>query len=318
MNLAKKKILITGGTGFVGSHVVENLINLRKVAPKNIVISHSQDLDLRIFKNARKAVKGVDVIFHLAVDVGGLGYSSVHPAQQYYNCSLLDLQVLEAAKDEGVEKVVLVSSACAYAHDALVPLKEKDLFKGKPAPTHDGYGMAKRNTVFLADIYRRQYGLNTVVVLPNNMYGPGDNFDLQGGHVIPMLIRKCLTQKELIVWGDGRQTRDFLYVKDGADGIILAMEKLGTSGPVNLGTGEEKSIKELVDVIVKYTGFKGSIRYDTSKPVGQIKRSVNITRARKLLGYRPKWDLERGIIETVKWCKKNEMKSWGKSNEKEN
>lgn len=249
-----------------------------------------------------------ELVFHLAGDIGGVGYSSQHPAQQYYNCALVDLQVLEAAKDEGVKKMVLVSSACAYPQRAPVPLKEKDLFQGLPAQSHDGYGMAKRMTIFLADVYRREYGLNVVVVVPNNMYGPGDEFDLEKGHVIPSLIRRCLTQKTLVVWGDGSPTRDFLYVKDGAEGIILAMEKLETFQPVNLGTGVETSIKKLVGLIVKHTNFQGSVRYDPTKPMGQRKRSVNISKAKKLLGYQPKWSLDEGIKETVSWYKRARLK----------
>lgn len=304
MNIRNKKILITGGGGFVGTHLVKNLTEKRKVNLKDLRIPRSKELDLRVYKNARNAVRGMDIVFHLATDVGGLGYSCLHPAQQYYNCSLLDLQVLRASMEEEIDKIVLVSSACAYGSDVPIPLSEKVIFNGIPAKTHDGYGMAKRMTVFLADFYRREYGLNAVVMVPNNMYGPGDLFDLQDGHVVPSLIRKCLTQNKLVVWGNGNQTRDFLYVEDGAEGIILAMEKLETSEPVNLGTGEETSIKRLVEIIVKRTGFNGPVSFDRSKPRGQIKRSVDISRAKKLLGYRPKWNLQRGVKETVAWYKK--------------
>lgn len=303
MNLENKRILVTGGAGFVGSHLIDRLVQSRGVKRSNIVVPRSSDNDLKIYKNAKRVVKGVDVVFNLACDVGGSGYSVKHPARQLYNALMIALQVIEAAKDEGVEKIVMVSSSCAYPHDARMPLKENELYGKLPLPTMDGYGMAKRMSAFLTDIYEREYDLNAVVVVPNNAYGPRDNFDLETGHVIPSLIRRCLTEKKLLVWGDGTPTRDFIYVKDLAEGLILAAEKLTTTEPINLGSGTETSIKKLVKVIAEETGFKGQVKYDTSKPKGQKRRSVDISKASEFLGFKPEWDLRRGIGETVSWYK---------------
>lgn len=309
MNLKNKKIVVTGGAGFVGLHLIENLAKKRKVDPKNILVPRSKKSDLRIFANARKAVRGSDVVFNLACDVGGSGYSRLHPATQCYNALLLALQVIEAAKEQGVEKVVMVSSTCAYPEGAPQPFKEENLYGGLPNPSLDGYGMAKRMTAFLTDIYNREYGLNAAVVVPNNAYGPGDNFDLKTGHVIPSLIRRCLTEKELVVWGDGTPTRDFLYVEDFAEGVILAAEKLNTPKPVNLGSGKEVSIRKLVELIVELTGFKGPVIFDKTKPQGQVKRAVDIKKARKLLGFKPKWSLQEGLKKTIQWYKENNLKT---------
>lgn len=305
MNLADKKILVTGGAGFIGSYLVDILVKTRGVKKENIRIPRSKDLDLKVFENAKQAVKDIDVIFHLASDVGGSGYSRQHPATQFYRAMMLELQIMEAAKEAGVEKVVLVSSTCAYPEDAILPLHEDNLWGSLPAASQDGYGMAKRLAVFLADIYRREYGLNTVTVIPNNAYGPRDNFDLEAGHVIPSLIRKCLEDKKLVVWGDGSATRDFFYVADFAEALVLAMEKLEGNQPINLGSGQETSIKEVVEIITKLTGFKGQVEYDTTKPKAVQRRSVDVARATELIGFKPKWSLEAGLKATIEWYQKS-------------
>jgi GDP-L-fucose synthase len=306
MNLKNKKILVTGGAGFIGSHVVDVLVKSRGVNKKNIRVPRSKDLDLTVYENARKAVKGMDVVFHLASDVGGSGYSRLHPATQYYQSMILELQILEAAKDEGVEKVVLVSSTCAYPEDAPLPLREEDLFGGLPAIAQDGYGMAKRMAIFMADIYHREYGLNVVTVIPNNAYGPRDDFDLEGGHVIPSIIKKCLEEKELVVWGDGKASRDFFYVEDFAESVVLAMEKLEGQAPVNLGSGTETSIKEIVTLVTKLTNFKGKVTFDRTKPKALLRRSVDVSKAYERMGFKPKWKLEDGLKATIKWYLKNQ------------
>ncbi len=309
MILKNKKIVVTGGAGFVGSHLVENLIKVRKVNPKNIKIPRSKTYDLRIFASAKKVIVGSDVVFNLACDVGGSSYSRLHPAKQCYNALLIALQVIEAAKEQGVEKIVMVSSTCAYPECAQQPFKEDDLYGGLPYPSLDGYGMAKRMSSFFTDVYNREYGLNSVVVIPNNTYGPRDNFELETGHVIPSLITKCLTEKELIVWGDGTPTRDFLYVEDFAEGVILAAEKLNTSKPVNLGSGKQISIRKLVELAVELTGFKGPVIFDKSKPQGQVRRAVDINKARELLGFKPKWSFREGLKKTIQWYKENYLKT---------
>jgi GDP-L-fucose synthase len=306
MKLKNKKILVTGGAGFVGSYVVDLLINSRGVTKENIRVPRSKDLDLSIYKNARKAVKGMDLVFHLAGDVGGSGYSRLHPATQFYRSMLLELQIIEAAKDEGVEKLVMVSSTCAYPDDAPLPLREEDLHGKLPTASQDGYGMAKRMAVFLTDIYRREHNLNAVAVIPNNAYGPRDNFDLEAGHVIPSLIKKCLEDKELVVWGDGLATRDFFYVEDFAEAVILAMEKLEGTQPVNLGSGVETSIAEVVKLITKLTDFKGKVTFDPTKPKAVMRRSVDMSKSQELMGFKSRRSLEEGLKATIEWYKQSQ------------
>ena len=298
-----KRVLVTGGAGFIGSYVVRRLIDTRGVAAENIRVPRSADCDLRYIENAQRAVQGIDVVLHLAADVGGLGYSSTHPAQQYYNCALIDLQVVEAARREGVSKVIGVSSSTAYPAVAESPLREEALFAGKPRSSHLGYGAAKRNLIILAEVYHQQYGMDIATVVANNAYGPGDNFDPRSSHVIPATIRKCLEDSELVVWGDGTPVRDFLYVEDLAEAIILAAEKLPAAEYVNIGSGRETSIKELVELIVRLTGFKGKIVFDTSKPRGEPRRSVSIEKARRLIGFQPRYSLEEGLARTINWYK---------------
>ncbi len=300
-----KKILVTGGAGFIGSHVVINLVEKRGVDRSRIIVPRSREYDLRIFSHCQQAVRGVDVVLHLAANIGGIGYSKDNPATQYYDCSLIDLHIVEAARQEGVEKFLSVSSACAYPRDAQYPLREEDLFMGKPQETNRAYGFAKRMMVVQAEAYHQQYGMNIVVIIGANAYGPRDNFDRNTSHVIPTLIRKCHEEKELVVWGDGTPTRDFLYVRDFAEGVVLAAEKLNTPDPVNIGTGREVSIKELVGIIVRQTNFRGEVSYDTTKPGGQPRRVLSIEKANKLMSFQPHYSLEEGLKETIVWYKGN-------------
>lgn len=296
-----KRILVTGGGGFVGSHVIKNLLEKRGVLRSNIIVPQRKTCDLKIYSDAQKAVKGVDVVLHLAADVGGIAYSSTHPATQMRNCLLIDANMFESAANERVEKFVCVSSAVAYPVNATSPLKEEDLFIGEPARGGYGYGFAKRMSVVMARAYKEEKELNAAVLLSSNAYGPGDNFDLSHGHVIPSLIKKCLTEKELIVWGDGSQVRDFFFVEDFAQGVVLAAEKLETSDPVNIGSGDPISIKDLVDIIVELTRFKGRVIFDSLKPQGQKIRNVSIERARKLMDFSPSYSLKEGIKKTIEW-----------------
>lgn len=296
-----KKILVTGGRGFVGSQVVRNLIAKRGVKKSNIVIPQSKLYDLRIYENARKAVRNIDMVLHLAADVGGISYSSTHPATQLRNCLLIDVNMFEAAANEKVQKFVCVSSAVAYPVNAKSPLKEEDLFIGEPAKGGYGYGFAKRMAVVLGRAYKDEKKLNSVVLLSSNAYGPGDNFDLKDGHVIPSLIRKCLTEKELIVWGDGTQKRDFFYVEDFAEAVVLAAEKIKTEDPINIGYGDPITIKDLVGLVVELTGFKGKVIFDASKPQGQKIRSVSINKAKRFMGFKPVHSLRKGLKKTIDW-----------------
>lgn len=300
-----KKILVTGGRGFVGSHVIDNLIEKRKVNPSDIIVPDSSKFDLRLFNSAKKAVKGIDIVLHLAADVGGIGYSSSHPATQMRNCLLMDANMFEAAAKEKVRKFVCVSSAVAYPVNVPSPLKEEDLFKGEPAKGGYGYGFAKRMSVVMTKAYSEEKGLNACVLLSANSYGPRQDFDLETGHVIPSLIRKCFSYKKLEVWGDGNQIRDFFYVKDFAEGVVLAAENLNSSEPVNIGSGVGTSIKELVRLVVRLTGFKDEVYFDTTKPQGQKIRVVDIKKARKLMNFKPEYSLEKGLSETINWYQKS-------------
>lgn len=308
-----KKILVTGGRGFVGSHVVKNLLEKRGVSQSNIIIPQSKSCDLKIYEDAQKAVKNIDIVLHLAADVGGIAYSSTHPATQMRNCLLIDVNMFEAAANDKVEKFVCVSSAVAYPVNASSPLREEDLFIGEPAKGGYGYGFAKRMSVVMARAYKEEKGLNCAVLLSSNAYGPGDNFDLSHGHVIPSLIKKCLTEKELLVWGDGSQVRDFFFVEDFAEAVVLAAEKLQTAEPVNIGSADPIAIKELVSVIVKSTKFRGKVIYDTTKPQGQKIRNVSIERARHLMGFRPSFSLSEGVKKTIEWYLSYERKGNSKT-----
>lgn len=288
----------------MGSHLVEALVK-RGVKKKNIVVPDRSKDDMRVFENCLQLTKKVDLVFHLAADVGGVAYSKAHPATQLYNCLSMDLNLLEAARKNKVKKVVLVSCSPAYPKEATMPLLEKGLFDGPPDDSHLGFGWAKRTMVVLAKAYHQEYGMNINVVIGNNTYGPGDNFDPESSHVIPSLIRKCFEKKELVIWGDGSPKRDFIYVKDLVEGILLAAEKLNTPEPINMGSGKETSIRELVGLIVKLSGFRGKMVYDRTKPKGQSRRVVSTKKAKKALGFSPKVSLEEGIDRTIRWYEKS-------------
>ncbi len=299
-----RKILVTGGTGFIGSHVVDNLVEKRRAKRENIIIPNSQKDDLRVFENCLKLTRGVNLIFHLAADVGGLAYSKTHPATQAYNCMVMDLNLVEATRKNEVGKIVLVSCSPAYPKNSPMPLKEENLFNGPPDESHFGFGWAKRTMAVLAKTYHQEFGMDVNVVVANNTYGPRDNFDLETAHVIPSLVKKCFEEKKLVIWGDGSPKRDFIYVKDLVEGIILAAERLNTLEPINLGSGREISIKNLVNLIVKLTDFKGKVVWDLTKPKGQPQRLVDIAKSKKLLGFKPNYSLEEGLKETIEWYKK--------------
>jgi GDP-L-fucose synthase len=301
-----KRILVTGGAGFLGTHLVKKLISQRGVNPERISIPRSKDMDLRTWENCMKSVRDVDVVIHLAGRVGGIGYNMKYPATVFYDNAIMGIQLMEAARQEGVEKFITVGTICSYPKFTPVPFKEEDLWKGFPEETNAPYGLAKKMQLVQAQAYRQQYGLNAIVLFLTNLYGPGDNFSADSSHVIPALISKIhhakvLDSDHIVVWGDGTPTRDFLYVEDAADGILLAAEKYDRDEPLNLGSGEEVSVHDLVSLLCRLMNFKGRIVWDKSKPNGQPRRCVSIERARKELGWSPQVSLEEGLRQTVKW-----------------
>ena len=304
--LENKKILVTGGAGFLGSRIVEKLVNERGVDPDNIIIPRSSEMDLKRWENCVRAVKDVDIVIHLAAKVGGIGYNQRYPATLFYDNAIMGIQLMEAARLEDVEKFVAIGTICAYPKFTPVPFKEGDLWNGYPEETNAPYGLAKKMLLVQSQAYRQQYGFNSIFLLPVNLYGPGDNFDLESSHVIPALIRKFTEavesdKREVIVWGTGKASREFLYVEDAAEAIILATEKYNKPEPVNLGAGFEIKIKDLVELIAELTGFDGEIVWDTTKPDGQPRRCLDVSRAEKEFGFNAKTKFEKGLRKTVEW-----------------
>jgi GDP-L-fucose synthase len=302
-----KKILVTGGAGFLGSFIVEKLKE-RGANGEDIKIPRSRDTDLRYWKSCIKAVKGVDIAIHLAAKVGGIGFNRNYPATLFYDNAIMGIQLMEAARQEGVAKFVAIGTVCAYPKFTLVPFKEEDLWNGYPEETNAPYGLAKKMLLVQSQAYRQQYGLNSIFLLPVNLYGPGDNFDLESSHVIPALIRKFTealedNKKEVAVWGTGKASREFLYVEDAAEAILLATERYNKPAPVNLGAGFEIKIKDLVELIAEITGFEGKIRWDTSKPDGQPRRCLDVSKAKKEFGFEAKTDFREGLEKTIEWYK---------------
>ncbi|MCK4478266.1 GDP-L-fucose synthase [Candidatus Bathyarchaeota archaeon] len=301
-----KKILVTGGAGFLGSFIVEKLIKEREVNLGNIKVPRSKDVDLRKWENCVKAVNDVDVVIHLAAKVGGIGFNKKYPATLFYDNAIMGIQLMEAARQEGVQKFVAIGTVCAYPKYTPVPFKEEDLWNGYPEETNAPYGIAKKILLVQAQAYRWQYGFNAIFLLPVNLYGPRDNFDPEQSHVIPALIKKMVDAKlegrnEVVVWGTGKVSREFLYVEDAAEGILLATEKYNKPAPVNLGAGKEIIIKELVDLIAELTEYKGKIVWDPSKPDGQPRRCLETSKAEEEFGFEGKTDFKEGLKRTVKW-----------------
>jgi len=308
-----KKILITGGAGFLGSHLVEKLIKERNVDPENLRIPRSRETDLRRWENCVKVVKDIDIVIHLAAKVGGIGYNQKYPATLFYDNAIMGIQMMEAARQEGVEKFVAIGTICAYPKFTPVPFKEDNLWDGYPEETNAPYGLAKKMLLVQSQAYRQQYGFNSIYLLPVNLYGPRDNFNPESSHVIPALIKKAIDAKEsgkdyIEVWGTGKASREFLYVEDAAEGVILAAERYNKSEPVNLGAGFEIKIKDLVELIVELTGFEGEIRWDTTKPDGQPRRCLDTTKAEREFGFRAKTDFRDGLRKTIDWYKEQRLK----------
>jgi len=302
-----KKILVTGGAGFLGSFLVEKLRE-RGVNEEGIKIPRSRDTDLRRWENCVKAVKNIDIVIHLAGKVGGIGFNRKFPATLFYDNAIMGIQLMEAARKEGVEKFVVIGTVCAYPKFTPVPFKEEDLWNGYPEETNAPYGLAKKMLLVQSQAYRQQYGFNSIFLLPVNLYGPGDNFDLESSHVIPALIRKFTNavennKKEVEVWGTGKASREFLYVEDAAEGILLATERYNKPEPVNLGAGFEIKIKDLVELIAELTGFDGEIVWDTTKPDGQPRRCLDVSRAKKEFGFEARADFRVRLEKTIEWYK---------------
>ena len=300
-----KKILVTGGAGFLGKHVVNGLGNIG-VKKDNILVPRIKDCDLRIQKNCNKVVLGIDIVIHIAARVGGIKINKERPGEMFYDNAIMGIQLMEAARQAGVKKFVAISSVCAYPKDTPIPFREVNLWNGYPEETSAAYGLAKKMLLVQSQAYRKQYGFNAICLLPVNLYGPGDNFDVDSGHVIAALIRKFNEAKKngdlsVEVWGSGMATREFLYVKDAANGIIRATEIYNNHEPVNLGTGEEVTIKSLAVLIADLMNFNGKICWDRSKPDGQPRRCLDVSRAFQEFGFKAEISLKEGLKRTIDW-----------------
>lgn len=300
-----KRVLLTGGAGFLGRFLREKLIE-SGCEENRIRIPRSRDTDLRDPEACRKAVQACDLVIHLAARVGGIGFNRRNPAVLFYDNAVMGIQLMEAARKAGVMKFVQMGTVCAYPKFTPVPFKEEDLWVGYPEETNAPYGLAKKMLLVQTQAYRQQYGFNAIYLLPVNLYGPGDNFDLQDSHVIPALIRKCVEAQRtgdavLPVWGTGEASREFLYVKDCAEAIVRAAERYDKPDPVNLGTGSEIKIRELAQLIARLAGFEGRLQFDPGQPDGQPRRALNIDRAEKEFGFRARTPFEQGLRETIDW-----------------
>lgn len=306
-----KRAIVTGGAGFLGSFVTEQLAQR---GARDVFVPRIESYNLidpqgieAMYRDALQGVAPRDVVLiHLAANVGGIGANREHPAEFFYDNLIMGVQLMHQAYQKGVGKFVAIGTVCAYPKFTPVPFKEENLWNGYPEETNAPYGLAKKMMLVQAQAYREQYGFNAVFLLPVNLYGPRDNFNLQTSHVIPALIRKALEAKdrgdaELRVWGDGSPTREFLYVEDAAAGIIAAAERYNGREPVNLGSGYEISIKDLAEMIVRLTGFPGKIVWQTDKPNGQPRRGLDVTRAREYFGWEAKVRFEEGIRRTIEW-----------------
>jgi len=304
---SEKRVTVTGGAGFLGSFVVEQL---RERGCESVCVPRSREYDLVEMEAVRRLYRDTapDIVIHLAAQVGGIGANQANPGKFFYDNLMMGVQMMEVGRQVGIEKFVAIGTICAYPKFTPVPFKEEEIWNGYPEETNAPYGLAKKMLLVQSQAYREQYGFNSIILFPVNLYGPRDNFDLETSHVIPALIRKCLEAKKcgndhIVVWGSGKPTREFLYVEDAATGILMAAEQYAGSDPVNLGSGSEISIKDLVHLIVKLTGFQGSIEWDADKLDGQPRRCLDISKAEKLFGFRAKMPLEDGLRATIDWYK---------------
>lgn len=306
-SLKGKTVVVTGGRGFLGSHL---LPLIGKEQPKAIKAPRSSEFDLREKEACRELVQGADIVIHLAANVGGIGYNRDNPGSLFYDNILMGVHTMHEAWKAGVKKYVALGTICAYPKITSIPFKEENLWNGYPEETNAPYGLAKKMQLVQAQAYRDQYGFNAIYLLPVNLYGPGDNFNPESSHVIPALIRKFVEaqekgDKEVVVWGTGKPTREFLYVEDAAEGILLATKNYEQSEPVNLGSSFEISIADLAKTIGGAVGFQGKIVFDATKPDGQPRRKLDVSRAEREFGFRSRTSFAEGLRKTVEWYRQN-------------
>ncbi len=304
-----KKVCVTGGAGFLGSHLIENL---EKRGALDIFIPKIEDYNLVEIADVKRLLdeSKPDMIIHLAAHVGGIGANREHPAEFFYDNLMMGVQLIHEAWKRNVEKFVAIGTVCAYPKFTPVPFKEDDIWNGYPEETNAPYGLAKKMLLTQSQAYRQQYGFNSIFLIPVNLYGPRDNFRPESSHVIPALIKKYVEaiangDKEVVIWGDGSPTREFIFVEDAAEGIALAAEKYNGSDPVNIGSGYEISIKDLAELIARLTGFEGKLAWDTSKPNGQPRRGLDVSRATESFGFTAKMSFEKGLRKTIDWYLEN-------------
>jgi GDP-L-fucose synthase len=300
-----RRVLVTGGNGFLGSYIVEKL---RIHGASRILVPDRKEYDLRQMEAIRRMYEAMrpDIVIHLAAVVGGIGANRERPGEFFYDNLMMGVQLMEVARRVGLEKFVGIGTVCAYPKFTPVPFREEDLWNGYPEETNAPYGLAKKMLLVQGQAYRQQYGFCSIYLLPVNLYGPRDNFDPAVSHVIPALIKRCIDAREtdasdIVVWGDGSPTREFLYAEDAAEGIVLASERYDKSDPVNLGSAFEISIRDLVSLIVKLTRFQGAVKWDTSQPNGQPRRKLDTTRAEKEFGFRASVGFKEGLKRTIEW-----------------
>ncbi|MCX6050063.1 MAG: GDP-L-fucose synthase [Chloroflexi bacterium] len=312
-----KRVIVSGGSGFLGSVVVSKL---QERGVQEIIVPRKAQYDLTQIAAVRQLMadtakpKPVDMVIHLAARVGGIGSNRAHPAEFFYDNLMMGTSLFHESWRAGIDKFVALGTICAYPKYTPIPFKEENLWDGYPEETNAPYGLAKKMMLVQSQTYREQYGYNSIFLLPVNLYGPGDNFDLETSHVIPGLIRKILTavargESQMVAWGDGTPTREFLYVDDAAEGILLASERYNQSEPVNLGSSYEISIKDLWTMIARLTGFTGEVIWDTSKPNGQPRRKLDVTRARDLFGFEAQVSFEEGLQRTIEWYRAEQAPS---------
>ena len=304
-----KRVVVTGGAGFLGSVVVAQL---REQGCRSIWVPRSQDYDLVQMEAVQRLYDDAapDIVLHLAARVGGIGANQANAGRFFYDNLMMGTQLMEVGRQRGLEKFVALATICAYPKYTPVPFREEDLWAGYPEETNAPYGLAKKMMLVQAQAYRQQYGFNAIVLFPVNLYGPGDNFDMQTSHVIPALIRKCVEaqakgEQQVMLWGDGSPSREFLYVDDAARAILLAAEHYNGDEPVNIGTGEEITIHDLAHLIANEVGFKGELVWDTAKPNGQPRRCLDTRRAKELFGFKANYLLQKGLSQTIEWFMNN-------------